>query len=87
MLTSLRNAGVLHAVRGGVLGAFEKAEPGPDGVQVQDVLRERLSDLGVPVVAGAPCGHVDDNLELPFGTRVTLDADAGTLFFDVRGNA
>jgi muramoyltetrapeptide carboxypeptidase len=87
MLTSLRNAGVLHAVRGIVLGAFEQALPGPDGVTVSEVLRERLTDLGVPVVAGLPCGHVEDNLELPLGTRVTLDADAGTLFFDARSHA
>jgi muramoyltetrapeptide carboxypeptidase len=79
MLTSLRNAGVLSAVRGIVLGAFEQGEPGPDGVSLADVLRERTEDLGVPVLSGLPAGHIDDNQELPFGRRVTLDADRGVL--------
>lgn len=84
MLTSLRDAGVLHGVRGIVLGAFEKADAGPDGVTVDEVLQERLHDLGVPVLAGLPCGHVEDNLELPFGTRVVVDAGAGVVSFEGR---
>jgi muramoyltetrapeptide carboxypeptidase len=79
MLTSLRHSGALRGVRAIALGAFEKAEPNADGVRVDDVLAERLRDLGVPVVAGLPCGHVDDNVELPLGTRVVVDADAGRL--------
>lgn len=79
MLTSLRNAGVLRAVRAIVLGAFEQGEPGQDGVTLADVLSERLHDLGVPVVCGFPAGHIDDNSELPFGRRVTVDADSGVL--------
>jgi muramoyltetrapeptide carboxypeptidase len=79
MLTSMRNAGVLQGVRGIVLGAFEQGEPGADGVSLMDVLRERTHDLGVPVVWGFPAGHIDDNQELPFGRRVTLDADSGML--------
>jgi muramoyltetrapeptide carboxypeptidase LdcA involved in peptidoglycan recycling len=31
------------------------------------------------VVADFPCGHVRNNVTLPLGARVTLDADAGTL--------
>jgi muramoyltetrapeptide carboxypeptidase LdcA involved in peptidoglycan recycling len=38
-----------------------------------------LRDIGCPVVADFPCGHVRDNVTLPLGARVTLDADAGTL--------
>jgi muramoyltetrapeptide carboxypeptidase len=86
MLTTWRDAGVLAAVRGIALGAFEQADCGPDGVQVRDVLRERLSDLGIPVVADVPAGHIDDNVELPFGRVVTLDATNGTLFLHERRN-
>jgi len=86
MLTTWRQANVFAAVRGIVLGAFEQAQVGPDGVSVHDVLRERLSDLGIPVVAGLPAGHVDDNAELPFGRGVTLDATKGKLFVHERRN-
>ena len=87
MLTTWRHAGAFEGVRGVVLGAFTDAQPGPDGVSVEDVLRERLGDLGVPVVAGLPAGHVEDNRELPFGARVFLDANAGSLQLQLGRNA
>ncbi len=87
MLTTWRNAGAFRGVRAVVLGAFEKAEPGEDGVSAAEVLAERLRELGIPVAAGLPAGHLDDNLELPLGTRVTLDADSGELFFHDRSPA
>ncbi|MET0391200.1 MAG: LD-carboxypeptidase [Polyangiales bacterium] len=84
MLTTWRNAGAFRGVRGVVLGGFTQCDPGPDGVTVEQVLRERLSDLGIPVAAGLPAGHVDDNHELPFGRAVTLDAGRGRLYLHVR---
>ena len=86
MLTTWRHAGALRGVRGIVVGAFEQGEPGADGVTLSDVLRERLSDLRIPVVAGFPAGHIDDNCELPFGRRVTVDADRGELHIHTRSH-
>lgn len=83
MLTSWRSAGAFHGVRGVVLGSFTEGEPGPDGTSLSDVLRERLSDLGIPVASGLPAGHCPDNAELPFGRSVTLDATAGCLHLHV----
>jgi len=93
MLTQLLRTGWFDGVRGIVAGAFTAGdvpdgEPGgPDrcggsgwsGEAVQGVLRDRLGDLGVPVVAGAPVGHVPDNRPVPLGVEAVLDADAGTL--------
>jgi len=81
MLTQLRHASVFERVVAVALGAFTNGPPGPDGTKVEDVLRERLYELGLPVVAGVPSGHVDDNLELPFGSEIWLDADAGKIVF------
>ena len=81
MLTTLRHSGWLARAAGVALGAFTDAEPGTDGTSVEDVLEERLGSLGIPVVRGVPAGHVDDNLELPLGARVRLDAGAGQLEF------
>jgi muramoyltetrapeptide carboxypeptidase len=87
MLTTWRNAGAFRGVRAVVLGAFTHAEPGADGVSVEQVLCERLYDLGMPVLRGLPAGHLDDNCELPFGARVSVDASAGRLQLQVGRNA
>ncbi len=81
MLTHLRLAGVLARVAGVAVGDMVGCQPPRDGEQsVEDVLAERLGDLGVPAVRGLPFGHGRTNLALPLGADAVLDADAGTLF-------
>jgi muramoyltetrapeptide carboxypeptidase len=75
MLTQLLRAGWFGGVRGVVAGAFT----GSGTTDVDAVVAERLGALGVPVVTGAPIGHVPDNRPVPLGVPARLDADAGTL--------
>lgn len=82
MLTTLRHAGWLDRVAAVALGAFTDARPGPDGMDIDQVLEERLGSLAVPVVAGMPAGHVDDNLELPLGAPVRVDGNSGRITFE-----
>jgi muramoyltetrapeptide carboxypeptidase len=58
-----------------------RRDPPPRGI---DVVVERLSSLGVPVVAGLPCGHEAPNLALPLGTaaRLVVDGERATLVAD-----
>jgi len=72
MLTSLLQAGWFDICAGVVLGAFTDGEPGADGVSVNDVLRERLGELSVPVVSGFPAGHIDENAPLVFGAAARI---------------
>ncbi len=72
MLTSLLVGGHLARVRGVVLGEFTDCSPGPDGVTAEEVLRERFSHLGVPVVARAPFGHGETNRPFVLGARVGI---------------
>ena len=81
MLTTLLQSGALADVRGVVLGQFTQCEPGADGQSSEAVLIERLSQLKVPLVVGAPVGHVDGNVPLLLGAQVELDSSAGTLAF------
>lgn len=81
MLTQLIASGSLSGVAGVILGAFTEAKPNADEVRVEDVLAERLASVGKPVAGGVRAGHVDDNVPLPLGARVTLDAGRGTLTF------
>jgi muramoyltetrapeptide carboxypeptidase len=75
MLTQLIRAGWFDGVRGVVAGAFTETS----GTDVDTVIAERLGGLGVPVVTGAPVGHVPGNRPVPLGVPARLDADAGTL--------
>jgi muramoyltetrapeptide carboxypeptidase len=81
-LTQLRLAGALDRLAGVVLGDFvECAEKDGSPPAAEAVLAERLGGRGIPVVSGAPVGHGTRNRALPHGTRVRLDAGAGTLTF------
>jgi len=83
LLTQLELAGVFQAAAGIVAGEFigcdEPASSGLTSCTASQVLRERLGRLRIPVVLGAPIGHGRRNRALPYGTRVELDANAGTL--------
>jgi muramoyltetrapeptide carboxypeptidase len=81
MLTTLRSAGSLAGLRAVVLGEFTRCEPGRDGVAVEEVLRERLGALGVPVLAGAPFGHGDQHRPWVQGGAVTV-REGGAVVFD-----
>jgi muramoyltetrapeptide carboxypeptidase len=79
MLSGLLASGALDRVAGVVLGDFTDCPDGPHRVPVASVLRERLGELGVPVVSGLKFGHERWNEFVPIGVHARLDADAGTL--------
>ncbi len=82
MLTQWRCMGKLAAVKGVALGRFSGWEPDKKSsptLSVEEVMRDRLGDLGIPVVSGLPFGHDGVNAALPVGLPVVLDADAGRL--------
>ena len=83
MLTQWRLSGVLSQVRGIALGGFTKCEAPPNipSFTVEEVLRDGLGDLGIPIVSHLPFGHDNPNAALPVGVIATLDAEQGTLHF------
>ena len=88
MLTHLLNAGVLQQVAGVAAGTNADCEdPKAKGAKeyrqtLEDVLKERLLPLRVPIVSGLPFGHVRHNATLPIGVHATLDANAGDLIIE-----
>jgi muramoyltetrapeptide carboxypeptidase len=84
MLTQWRLTGALQHVRGIALGRFSQCQP-PANVpsfSVAEVLRDRLADLNLPIVAELPFGHDGSNAALPVGRPVVVDGDRGILSFD-----
>ncbi len=81
LLTQWRLSGALSKVQGIALGRFSRCEPPPNipSLTIEEVLRDRLSDLGIPIVSNLPFGHDGCNAALPVGVLAQLDADQGIL--------
>jgi muramoyltetrapeptide carboxypeptidase len=76
MLTQLRRSGYLAGVAGIIGGTFTGCGE-PD--LIEQILAERLGDLGVPIIAWADVGHGGHQQTYPVGIAAELDADARTL--------
>jgi muramoyltetrapeptide carboxypeptidase len=97
LLTHWRLCGALQRLGGIGFGRFEGCDDPPEEGEaaageppaprfgLEDVLRERTADLGIPVLAGLPVGHIQGNAALPLGVRARLDGDRGRLRIEHRG--
>jgi len=82
MLVHLKQAGALGRVAGVAFGGMR----GFDGSEqeqrlTREFISEQTADLGCPVVTGIEVGHGTENLTIPFGVRVRLDAERRRLMF------
>lgn len=84
LLTQLLRAGWFEGVAGIALGSWTDCGPRDE---LHAVLRDRLTPLGVPVVAGFDFGHDPTTLTLPLGVPAVLDASSCTLTYDEPGLA
>ncbi|HEX9133524.1 MAG TPA: LD-carboxypeptidase [Ktedonobacteraceae bacterium] len=85
-LLQLSQAGKLEHVQGVVIGDLTGCEwsdgggsPWPHTRTLEEVLEERLSVLGVPVIYKLPFGHSTHMATVPLGVQATLDASTCTL--------
>ncbi|WP_414575338.1 S66 peptidase family protein [Anabaena sp. CCY 9402-a] len=86
MLTQWRLSGVLGKVKGIALGSFSRCEPPANipSFSVEEVVRDRLGGLNIPIVSDLPFGHDSPNAALPVGAIATLDADQGVLSLETK---
>ena len=79
MLTQMLQAGKFNNAAGIALGIFkmcESDETNPsfkNSFNLMEVLKDRLGNLGIPVVYGLSFGHVVDKFILPVGVKVELN--------------
>lgn len=81
LLTQWRMTGNLAQVKGIALGRFSSCDPPAHlpSWTVQEVLHDRLGDLGIPIVSELPFGHEGCNYPLPVGVLAELNGDRGEL--------
>jgi muramoyltetrapeptide carboxypeptidase len=80
LFAQLRMLGALDRLAGVLVGQFTDMKRGSgDGgaLAFDEVLETYFGPPGVPVAAGFPIGHVDDQWTLPIGVRARMDAGAG----------
>jgi muramoyltetrapeptide carboxypeptidase len=78
MLTHLKMAGKTDKLAGLVFGDLTSCD-GEGPRNVGQVIAELFDKADYPVVMGLAAGHGEENLTLPFGVKMRLDGDTGTL--------
>jgi muramoyltetrapeptide carboxypeptidase len=78
MLTHLKMAGKLEQPAGVVFGDFTDCD-GVGSRGLRDIVREIFAEAPYPVVMGMRAGHGPENLTLPFGVKMVLNGNVGTL--------
>lgn len=79
MLTQLLLAGKLQEAAGIVMGVCADCDPMPDakspGIQLEEVIQDRLGSLKKPVLYQLHFGHTENQVTLPFGVTARLDTN------------
>jgi muramoyltetrapeptide carboxypeptidase len=85
MLTQMLQAGKFDNAAGIALGVFKQCESDKQNPSfhgsftLMEVLKDRLGNLGIPVVYGLSFGHVADKFTLPFGIGAELNSETQQL--------
>ncbi|WP_320664085.1 LD-carboxypeptidase [Prochlorococcus sp. MIT 1223] len=84
MLTHWRLTGLLTKISGLAFGDFnncveEESNKTKSSFVLEEVLKERCFDLGIPVIGKLPIGHCCGNAAIPMGRPALIDGNKGTL--------
>lgn len=68
----LRLSGVLPNIRGLIVGQFTDYKPNENYSDMETMIRDMTAPYKYPIAFGAPIGHVDHNIPVIEGAKVTL---------------
>lgn len=81
MLTQMKMAKKFAGVAGIMLGGFKNCIPNEkssgiaNSFSLSEIFHDIFFDLGIPVLSGAPFGHIKNKLTLPFGIRAEMNTE------------
>jgi muramoyltetrapeptide carboxypeptidase len=83
MLTQLLQSSDLKKAAGIALGIFDGCNPNKDenSLSLIACFKDRLGNLGIPVIYGLSFGHIGHQFTLPVGIEAELNTDTKTLTF------
>lgn len=83
MLTQLRQSVDLRQAAGIALGVFKDCNPEGEAPSqsLLEVIKDRLGNLGIPVIYGLSFGHIQNQFTLPIGIEAKLDTEKATMTF------
>lgn len=76
MLTYLKGLGKFDHLRGVVFGQMPRCRP----ELLPEIILEIFEEIPVPILFGFPSGHGESIATLPFGIRVRIDGERGSLW-------
>ena len=85
MLTHLLEATNIKQAAGIALGVFNNCEIDKDdpefenSLTLDEVFKDRLGNLNIPVISGLSFGHISNKFTLPFGIEAKLDTNKKSL--------
>ena len=79
MLTQMLQSHDFKQLAGIALGVFEGCNPKPEenSLSLIECLKDRLGNLGIPVIYGLSFGHINHQFTLPMGIEASLDTEGG----------
>lgn len=76
IMYQLKLSGVLPKLKGLIVGQFTDYKPSENYKTMEDMIRDMVSTYDYPVAFDAPIGHVDHNIPVIEGAKVTLKVTA-----------
>jgi muramoyltetrapeptide carboxypeptidase len=81
MMMGLKRAGFFKGLQAVLVGDMSDMKDNaiPFGKNALEIIQEHLSELGIPLVFGLPCGHEKRNLCLAFGAEIVVESANGKI--------
>ena len=76
MIWQLKYAGIFHQIAGLIIGHFTNIKDNSIsfGKSLEEIILEKLNEFNFPVIFDFPAGHENENLSIPFGMKLKLEA-------------